>query len=137
MAILYYICIHVWLYVHECHGLFLYFGDITQYYGSLWTTYFRGRIWGDTIFTPPRLYGSWQLGKNGWGVDMMSLMLDIPGSTPMWAHSIRFWVFILYQYNIYINDFQTYSLYKRTLVVSDLVLARRGSENDFQPPNCF
>ena len=37
----------------------------------------------------------------------------------------------------YINDFQTYTLYKRTLVVSDLVLARRDSENVFDRPLSF
>ena len=38
--------------------------------------------------------------------------------------------------NIYIW-FSNFSLYKRTLVVSDLVLARRGSENGFRLPICF
>ena len=33
--------------------------------------------------------------------------------------------------------FQSYTLYKRTLVVSDLVLARRGSENVFDRPLSF
>ena len=33
--------------------------------------------------------------------------------------------------------FQSYTLYKRTLVVSDLVLARRGSENIFDCPLSF
>ena len=42
------------------------------------------------MFTPPRLYGSCKLGKSGWGVDMMSPMLDIPGSTPVWAQFILF-----------------------------------------------
>ena len=38
---------------------------------------------------------------------------------------------------IYIYDFQSYTLYKRTLVVSDLVLARWGSENVFDRPLAF
>ena len=38
---------------------------------------------------------------------------------------------------IYIWFFQSYTLYKRTLVVSDLVLARRGSENIFDRPLSF
>ena len=38
---------------------------------------------------------------------------------------------------IYIYDFQSYTLYKRTLVVSDLVLARRGLENVFNRPLVF
>ena len=38
---------------------------------------------------------------------------------------------------IYIYDFQSYTLYKRILVVSDLVLARWGSENVFDRPLFF
>ena len=34
-----------------------------------------------------------KLGKSGWGVDMMSPMLDIPGSTPVWARRILFFCF--------------------------------------------
>ena len=37
----------------------------------------------------------------------------------------------------YIYGFQTYTLYKRTLVISDLVLAWQGSEKYFRPPICF
>ena len=29
-----------------------------------------------------------ELGKSGWGVDMMSPMLDITGSTPVWPYCI-------------------------------------------------
>ena len=79
-----------------------------------------------------------KLGKSGWGVDMMSPMLDIPGSTPVWAHCIPFSDFhTTLNIYIYIYDFQTFTLYKKTLVVSDLVLARRGSDNGFRPPICF
>ena len=49
--------------------------------------------YGEIIFTPPRLYGS-KLGKSGWGVDMKSSMLDIPGSTPVWAQYIIFLFFL-------------------------------------------
>ena len=38
-----------------------------------------------------------ELGKSGWGVDMMSPMLDIPGSTPVWAHCILFSGFLYYK----------------------------------------
>ena len=38
---------------------------------------------------------------------------------------------------IYVYDFQNYTLYKRTLVVSDLVLARRDLENVFDRPLVF
>ena len=31
------------------------------------------------------------------GVDMLSPMLDIPGSTPVWAQYIIFWIFLLYK----------------------------------------
>ena len=33
-----------------------------------------------------------ELGKSGWGVDMLSPMLDIPGSTPVWAQSVLFFL---------------------------------------------
>ena len=40
-----------------------------------------------------------KLGKSGWGVDMMSSMLDIPGSTPVWAQCIfRFLLYKIYEY---------------------------------------
>ena len=49
-----------------------------------------------------------ELGKSGWGVDMMSSMLDIPGSTPVWAHCILILGFytILQIIYIYIHGFQ-------------------------------
>ena len=64
-----------------------------------------------------------------------SPMLDIPESTPVWAQYILFSGFqdiktYIYMYNV----FKTYMQYKRILVVSDLVLARRGSEDDFDRP---
>ena len=39
--------------------------------------------------------------------------------------------------NLYVIYFQIYTYYKRILVVSDLVLARWGSENVFRPPKSF
>ena len=54
-----------------------------------------------------------------------SLMFDIPGSTPVWALYLLFFDFL---------DIKIYMLYKRTLVVSDLVLARQRSENAFDRP---
>ena len=72
------------------------------------------------------------------GVDMLSPMLDIPGSTPVWAHCILFSGFSYYtKLIIYIWFSKNYTLYKRTLVVSDLVLARQGSENVFDRPLSF
>ena len=63
-----------------------------------------------------------------------SPMLEIPGSTTVWASHILFFGFLniklMYMYII----FKIYIWYKRTLVVSDLVLARRGSENVFDHP---
>ena len=38
-----------------------------------------------------------KLGKSGWGVHMLSPMLDIPGSTPVWAQSVLFSGFSLYK----------------------------------------
>ena len=51
-----------------------------------------------------------------------SPMFDIPGSTPVWAQYI-FSGFQGYK-NLYVLCFQIYTYYKRTLVDSDLVLAR-------------
>ena len=45
--------------------------------------------------------------------------------------------FHIIKLSIYVYDFQSYTLYKRTLVVSDLVLARRGLENVFDRPLAF
>ena len=59
--------------------------------------------YGEIIFTPPRLYGS-KLGKSGWGVDMKSSMLDIPGSTPVWAQCI--FRFLVYNIYVYVKCFQ-------------------------------
>ena len=92
--------------------------------------------YGEILFSLYRDCMGVKLRKSGWGVDMMSSMLDIPGSTLVWAHCILFLDFHT-TLNIYIYGFQTFTLYKRTLVVSDLVLARRGLENGFRPPICF
>ena len=51
-----------------------------------------------------------------------SLMFDIPESTPVWAQYI-FFGFQGYK-NLYVLCFQIYTYYKRTVVDSDLVLAR-------------
>ena len=62
-----------------------------------------------------------------------SPMFDIPESTPMWVPYILFSEFQGYK-NLYVLCFQIYTYYKRTLVVSNLVLARWGSENVFDHP---
>ena len=46
--------------------------------------------YGETLFSLHRGCIGVELGKSGWGVDMLSPMLDIPGSTPVWAHCISF-----------------------------------------------
>ena len=86
MTILYYIdmCVHVWLYVHDYVMVYFFILVILRSTtGPYGRPIVEDRIWGDIMFTPPRLYGSCKLGKSGWGVDMMSPMLDIPRSTPV------------------------------------------------------
>ena len=63
-----------------------------------------------------------------------SPMVDIPGSTPVWAQYIYFWFLMK---NLYVLCFKIYMYYKRTLVVPDVVLTRRRSGNDFDRPWCF
>ena len=46
--------------------------------------------YGETLFSLHRGCMGVELGKSGWGVDMLSPMLDILGSTPVWAHLYRF-----------------------------------------------
>ena len=58
--------------------------------------------YGDILFSLHRDCLGGKLGKSGWGVDMMSPMLDIPGSTPVWAHWILFFGFSYYINYIYI-----------------------------------
>ena len=62
-----------------------------------------------------------------------SPIFDIPGSTPIWAQYINIFGFQEYK-NVYVLCFQIYTYYKRTLVDSDLVLVRWGSENVFDRP---
>ena len=55
--------------------------------------------YGEILFSLPRGCMGVKLGKSGWGVDMMSSMLDIPGSTPVWAQCIfRFLLYNIYVY---------------------------------------
>ena len=51
-----------------------------------------------------------------------SPMVDIPGSTPVWAHYMYFVFFNIKSIRIMIS--KTYVYYERTLVVPDVVLAR-------------
>ena len=46
--------------------------------------------YGEILFSLHRGCMGVKLGKSGWGVDMMSPMLDIPESTLVWAHCIPF-----------------------------------------------
>ena len=62
-----------------------------------------------------------------------SPMFDIPRSTPVWAQCMVFFNFInikVYMYYV----LKTYMFMKKTLAVSDIVLARRCSENVFDRP---
>ena len=46
--------------------------------------------YGEILFSLHRGCLGGKLGKSGWDVDMMSPMLDILGSTPVWAHCVLF-----------------------------------------------
>ena len=50
--------------------------------------------YGEILFSFHRGCMGVKLGKSGWGVDMMPPMLDIPGSTPVWAQYIIFLFFL-------------------------------------------
>ena len=119
-----------------CHGYFNYFMMILRSTTGPYDRPIAEVAYGELLFSLYRGCMGVELGKSGWGVDMMSPMFDIPRSTLVWAHCISFLDFhtIITKY---IYGFQTYTLYKRTLMVSDLVLARRGSKNGFQPPIFF
>ena len=58
--------------------------------------------YGEMLFSLYRGCMGVELGKSGWGVDMMSPMLDIPESTSVWAHCIFFLDFHTIKINIYI-----------------------------------
>ena len=60
-----------------------------------------------------------------------SPMFDIPGSTPVWAQYIYIYIGFSRYKNLYVLCFQIYMYYQITLVVSDLVLDRWGSEKIF------
>ena len=53
--------------------------------------------YGEILYSLHRDCMGVKLGKSGWGVDMMSPMLDIPGSTPVWAQRILFSEFSNYK----------------------------------------
>ena len=81
--------------------------------------------YGEILFSLHRGCMGVKLGKSGWGVDMMSPMLDIPGSTPVWAQRILFLSFQIIKLYVLCFRIYIYIYYKtKTLVVSDLVLAR-------------
>ena len=54
-----------------------------------------------------------------------SPMVDIPGSTPVWAQYMYFDIFLYKIYTYYdFKNLYIYIYYERTLVVPDVVLAR-------------
>ena len=59
--------------------------------------------YGEILFSLYRDCMGVKLEKSGWGVNMMSPMLDIPGSTPVWAQYIIFLFFF--------KDIKTYMYY--------------------------
>ena len=60
-----------------------------------------------------------------------SPMVDIPGSSPVWA---QYMYFLFLIQNLYVLCFKSYMYYKRTLVVPDVVLVQRRLGNDFDRP---
>ena len=92
-----------------------------------------GKLW----FTPPKLL--WLVfslrrvvGVSAWCITHVQ---HTRVNTSVGSKSIIFW-FSKYK-NLYVVCFQIYTYYKRTLVVSDLVLTRWGSKNVFRPPKSF
>ena len=128
-----YICLHDHHYVLD---FFLFYGDITEYYGPLWTTYDRGRIWGDFIFTPRGCKGDDSLGIVVGVSTCCCPCQTYPGQHQCELNIYYFFGFSYYK-NLYVLCSQIYTCIQcntKTLVVSDLVLARRDSENVFDRP---
>ena len=98
MAIFYYIyvCVLVWLYIHDYVMVYFFMLVILRSTTGPYGRPIAEVAYGEIVFSLHRGCMGVELRKSGWGVDMMSPMLDIPGSTPVWAHYILFWVFILY-----------------------------------------
>ena len=65
-----------------------------------------------------------------------SPMVDIPGWTLVWAHYMVFFDFTIIKVYMY-YVLKIYSIVKETLVVSDVVLAQKCSENIFDRPWCI
>ena len=65
-----------------------------------------------------------------------SPMVDISGSTPVWAQYMYF-KYCFYKIYTYYDFKNLYLYYEKTLVVPDVVLARRRSGNVFDRPWCF
>ena len=131
---------YIALLIVTCHGYFNCFMMILR---STTGPYGRSMIevaYGEILFSLHRgCMGDDSSRRVVRGIDMLSPMLDIPGSTPVWAQCILFSRFSYYK-NLYVLCFQIYTCIwcnTKTLVVSNLVLARRGSENGFRPPICF
>ena len=99
-----YVIIHVYMLYWEwlCHGYFNYFMVILRSTMSPNGRPILEVAYGEMLFSLYRGCMGVELGKSGWGVDMMSPMLDIPGSTPVWAHCISFLDFYTIKINIYI-----------------------------------
>ena len=78
-----YVCVLVWLYIHDYVMVYFFILVIlcstTGPYGRPITEV----AYGEIVFSLYRGCMGVELGKSGWGVDMMSPMLDIPGSTPV------------------------------------------------------
>ena len=136
MAIYYYIhlCVSWWWFHHGYFSCFMVIlRSTTGPYGRPIAEVAYGEI---VFFTPPRLYGRWA--REEW----LGCRHDVThvGHTRVNTSVGSLYIvfgFSYYNNKKYIYGFQTYTLYKRTLVVSDLVLARRGSKKCFRPPICF
>ena len=59
--------------------------------------------YGEILFSLHRGCMGVKFEKSGWGVDMMSPMLDIPGSTPVWLNvfSDFYYITSMYMYNVF------------------------------------
>ena len=95
----------------------------------------RGRIWGDSYFTLPRLFGRCSSGRMV-GVSTWC----ITHGRHTWVHTSVGTIYVFLIFNIKcirIMFSKIYMYYERTLVVPDVVLARWRSENVFDRPWCF
>ena len=87
-------CVYIYICLHDVMDFYFFMVILRSTTGP----YGRPIVevaYGEMLFSLHRDCMGVELGKSGWGVDMLSPMLDIPGSTPVWAQSVLFFFWVL------------------------------------------